>query len=84
MPGLLIAESDSVAAATGSQVPPFAMLRLRPLQGREAEVSLLIEATIQQAIAGGQGIAAMGAQWAAAVLYNGLARYDEACRRPAR
>jgi len=27
--GLLVAESDSVAAATGSQLPPFAALRLR-------------------------------------------------------
>jgi DNA-binding CsgD family transcriptional regulator len=76
--GLLIAESDSVAAATGSQIPPFAVLRLRALQGREAEASPLIQATIQQATAAGQGIAVMGAQWAAAVLYNGLARYDEA------
>ena len=31
---LLIAESDSVAAATGSQLPPFAALRLRSLQGQ--------------------------------------------------
>jgi tetratricopeptide (TPR) repeat protein len=76
--GLLIEEADSLAAATGSQVPPFAVLRLRSLQGREAEASPLIEATIQQATAGGQGIAVMTAHWAAAVLYNGLARYDEA------
>jgi ATP/maltotriose-dependent transcriptional regulator MalT len=76
--GLLIAESDSVAATTGSQVPPFAVLRLRALQGREAEASPLIEATIQQGTAGGQGIAVMVAYWAAAVLYNGLARYQEA------
>jgi hypothetical protein len=76
--GLLIAESDAVAAATGTQLPPLAMLRLRSLQGREAEAAALIEATIQQATAGGQGIAVMAAQWAAAVLYNGLARYDEA------
>jgi DNA-binding CsgD family transcriptional regulator len=76
--GLLIAESDSVAAATGSRLPPFAVLRLRSLQGREAEASALIEATIQQAAAGGQGIAVMVAYWAAAVLYNGLAHYDEA------
>jgi DNA-binding CsgD family transcriptional regulator len=75
---LLIAESDSVAAATGSQVPPFAVLRLWSLQGRETEASPLIEATIQQATAGGQGIAVMSAHWAAAVLYNGLARYEEA------
>ena len=76
--GLLIAESDAVAAATGTQLPPLAVLRLRSLQGREAEAAALIEATIQQATAGGQGIAVMAAQWAAAVLYNGLARYDEA------
>ena len=76
--GLLIAESDAVAAATGTLLPPLAVLRLRSLQGREAEAAALIEATIQQATAGGQGIAVMAAQWAAAVLYNGLARYDEA------
>jgi DNA-binding CsgD family transcriptional regulator len=76
--GLLLAESDSVAAATGSQVPPFAVLRLRALQGREAEAFPLIEAVIQQGTAGGQGIAVMVAYWAAAVLYNGLARYEEA------
>jgi DNA-binding CsgD family transcriptional regulator len=76
--GLLLAESDSVAAATGSQVPPFAMLRLRALQGREAEATPLIEATIQLGTAGGQGIAVMVAYWAAAVLNNGLARYEEA------
>jgi ATP/maltotriose-dependent transcriptional regulator MalT len=38
----------------------------------------LIEAAIQQATAGGQGLAVMAAHWAAAVLYNGLARYEEA------
>jgi DNA-binding CsgD family transcriptional regulator len=75
---MLVAESDSVAAATGSQIPPFAALTLRSLQGREAEASGLIEATIQQATAGGQGLAVMAAHWAAAVLYNGLARYEEA------
>ena len=67
-----------IAAVTAVPQSPFAVLRLRSLQGREAEASALIEATIQQATAGGQGIAVMGAQWAAAVLYNGLARYDEA------
>jgi DNA-binding CsgD family transcriptional regulator len=76
--GLLVAESDSVAAATGSRMQPFAALRLRALQGREAEASALIETTIEQADAGRQGSLAKMAQWAATVLYNGLARYDEA------
>jgi DNA-binding CsgD family transcriptional regulator len=75
---MLIAESDSVAAATRSQIPPLAVLTLRSLQGREAEASALIEATIRQSAAGGQGLAVMAAHWAAAVLYNGLARYEEA------
>ena len=75
---LLIAESDSVGAATGSRLPPFAALRLRSLQGREAEVSALIDATISKAEAVGAGHALRVAQWAAAVLYNSLGRYDEA------
>ena len=74
----LIAETDSVAAATGSRVPPDAALRLLALQGRKAEASALIAATIEQAAAGGQGIALTCAHWAAAVLCNGLARYDDA------
>ena len=75
---MLIAESDSVAAATRSQIPPLAVLTLRSLQGREAEASALIEATLRQSSAAGQGLAVMAAHWAAAVLYNGLARYEEA------
>jgi DNA-binding CsgD family transcriptional regulator len=70
-----IAEADSVAAATGSQFAPYTLLRLRALQGREAEAS----AAIGQAAAGGPS-AALYAQWAAAVLYNGLARYEEAAQ----
>ena len=38
----LIAEIDSVAEATGSQIAPYALLRLRALQGAEAEASALI------------------------------------------
>ena len=68
-----IAEADSVAAATGSRFAPYTLLRLRALQGREAEAS----AAIERAAGGGPGVA-LYAQWAAAVLYNGLARYEEA------
>jgi ATP/maltotriose-dependent transcriptional regulator MalT len=75
---LLIAESDTVAALTGSQLPPFAALRLVSMGGKEAEATALIAATIEQATAQGQGLAVRVAQWAAAVLYNGLGRYDAA------
>jgi len=66
----LIAESDSVAAATGSPIASYALLRLWALQGREAEAAAPIATEIEQ----GQP----HAQWAAAVLYTGLARYEEA------
>src|SRR4029079_10312906 len=72
------AESDAVAAATGNQLPPVAALRLVSMEGKEAEASALIAATIEHASAQGQGLALRVAQWAAAVLYNGLGRFDEA------
>jgi DNA-binding CsgD family transcriptional regulator len=72
----LVAEIDSVAAVTGSRFPPYTLLRLRALQGREGEASAAIASAIEQF--GGQGTTALRAYWAAAVLYNGLARYDEA------
>jgi DNA-binding CsgD family transcriptional regulator len=74
----LIAETDSVAAATGSRQAPFALLRLAALQGKEAEAAAAIAGAIEQAAPAGQGMATAWAQWAAAVLYNGLARYEEA------
>jgi DNA-binding CsgD family transcriptional regulator len=73
-----VAEFDSVAAATRSPVAPYALLRLRALQGREAETAAAIASAHELAAAGGQGIAGLYAHWAAAVLYNGLARYEEA------
>ena len=75
----IIAEIESVAAVTGSRLPPYASLRLRALQGREDEVSAAIERF------GGQGMTATRALWATAVLNNGLARYAQAvsAARPA-
>jgi ATP/maltotriose-dependent transcriptional regulator MalT len=72
----LVAEIASVAAMTGTRFPPYTLLRLRGLQGREAEASAAIASAIEQF--GGQGMTAVRAYWAAAVLYNGLARYTEA------
>jgi DNA-binding CsgD family transcriptional regulator len=76
----LIAEVESVGAATGTRIAPFALLRLRALQGREAEASGLVAEAIKRAEEWGHGIAVPVAFWAAAVLYNGLARYHEAAK----
>jgi DNA-binding CsgD family transcriptional regulator len=58
---------------------PFAAkLLLASLRGSEAEVSALKQATVERAAGTGQGIAATVIDWTAAILYNGLGRYDEA------
>jgi DNA-binding CsgD family transcriptional regulator len=74
----LIAEADGVASATGIRMAPFTALRLRTLQGREADAADLITRTIEDAGEAGRGVAATNAHWVAAVLYNGLSRYDDA------
>ena len=77
----LIAEADAVTEATGTRVAPYGALVLAALRGREAEAAELIDATIEEAIAGGQGIAIQYAHWANAVVMNGLGRYERGARR---
>ena len=74
----LAAEIETVSAATGTPMAPYAALLLRSLQGREAEASEVIASALDHAAAGGQRMAAAYAHWATALLYNGLARYEEA------
>ena len=71
-------EATSVAASIGSRFPPTVALRLVAARGREREAEALIAETLAAAGRGGQGMAGTNADWAAAVLYNGLARYDQA------
>ena len=51
---------------------------LAGLQGREPDASTLIDTTIAEATAGGQGTAVQYARWARSVVLNGLGRYPEA------
>jgi DNA-binding CsgD family transcriptional regulator len=74
----LIAEADSVTDATGALVAPYGALVLAGLQGRAAEADGLIDATIEECTAGGQGTAVQYARWARSLLLNGLGRYEEA------
>ncbi|HEY3072873.1 MAG TPA: LuxR C-terminal-related transcriptional regulator, partial [Candidatus Limnocylindrales bacterium] len=74
----LIAESDSVAAATGVRYPPYAELRVMALEGREAEAVARIASAIERAASDGEGMADAYGRWATAVLFNGLGRYEVA------
>jgi DNA-binding CsgD family transcriptional regulator len=75
---LLVAEADAVTEATRTRVAPYGALVLAGFRGRESEATELIEDTIRDATAGGQGTAVQYAHWANAVLMNGLGRYEEA------
>ena len=74
----LVAELDAVQQATGTTLAPYAALGLAAWRGREQEVGDLLEATLDEAVARGEGAAGLVAHWARAVLANGLGRYDEA------
>jgi DNA-binding CsgD family transcriptional regulator len=74
----LVAEARTVAEATGSRLTPYIGLALAAFRGRETEAAPLIEASMREALPHGEGIAITIAHWASAVLYNGLARYDDA------
>jgi DNA-binding CsgD family transcriptional regulator len=56
----------------------YAAAMLASFRGREAEAAPLIQATLERAAAGGEGATVPGAHWVAAVLCNGLGRYEEA------
>ena len=73
----LIAEAQAVADATGSQLSPYGALGIAAFRGREAEATELIQATMDGVPSRGEG-RGVTSQYAAAVLYNGLGRYDQA------
>ena len=74
----LVSEADAVTEATGTAVAPYGALVLAGLRGREAAAFKLIDATISEAGAGGQGTAVQYARWSKSVVLNALGRYGEA------
>jgi DNA-binding CsgD family transcriptional regulator len=74
----LIEEAKAATEATRSNLAPYGALGLAALQGREAEASALIQATRKEVALRGEGIGVTVAEWANALLYNGLGRYQKA------
>jgi len=72
-----IAEADAITKATGGHLAPYAQLLLAALRG-QPDASLLVESTIREAGTSGQGLGVQWAEWASAILFNGLGRYDRA------
>jgi DNA-binding CsgD family transcriptional regulator len=73
----LVLETEVVAASTGSRLAPQRAL-LAALRGEEAEATALIEAGRREVLDRGEGLWLVITEWASAVLFNGLGRYEEA------
>ena len=74
----VVAEADAVTGATGVHIAPYGAMLLAAYQGREDEAVPLLNATIDDATASGEGLGVQYAHWATAVLCNGLGHYGEA------
>jgi DNA-binding CsgD family transcriptional regulator len=74
----LVGEFQVAMDATGSHLAPYAELGLAALRGRQAEAAALIDATTREMNVRGEGIGIAVAEWANAVLNNGLGSYEKA------
>ena len=74
----LTEEVDAFSEATGSQVPPYGALILAAWRGRETEATELIETISKEVLSRGEAYALSATEWARAMLYNGLGRYEDA------
>jgi DNA-binding CsgD family transcriptional regulator len=75
---LLADEVQAVTEATGSSLAPYGALGVAALRGDEAPAAALIEATIREVTRRGEGVGITFAEWARAVLHNGLGQYHRA------
>jgi DNA-binding CsgD family transcriptional regulator len=71
-------EENAVKDVTNTRRTSYGALLLAAYQGRPAEASRLISATASDAVARGEGLGELIANWASAILHNGLGRYAEA------
>jgi DNA-binding CsgD family transcriptional regulator len=74
----LVGECQVAMDATGSHLAPYAELGVAALRGRQAEAAALIDATTREVNLRGEGIGIAVAEWANAVLNNGLGSYEKA------
>jgi DNA-binding CsgD family transcriptional regulator len=74
----LAAELEAVQQATGTTLAPYGALGLAAWRGREREARERIEAALDEVPARDAPTLLLIAQWARAVLANGVGRHDEA------
>ena len=74
----LVQELQAAMEATGTTLAPYARMGLEAFRGRHAETTALVEATIEDVSLRGEGNGIAVAQWATAVLNNGVGDYQTA------
>ena len=74
----LVEELVAIKEATGDGLPAYGAMALAGWQGSHPEACRLIEATIKDATARGEGIGLILAHYTGSVLCNGLGRYKYA------
>ncbi|TQM36939.1 ATP-binding protein [Pseudonocardia cypriaca] len=74
----LVDEANAVGEATGSSLAPCGAMALAAWRGREEQARALIETSMNEAVARGEGIAVTIGHWTSALLLNGLGRYEDA------
>jgi DNA-binding CsgD family transcriptional regulator len=74
----VIAEAYTVLEATGSKIRPQGTSTLAMWRGREEEALSIVDAIRQDVVRRGEGLWLVSTNWTVAVLYLGLARYEDA------
>jgi DNA-binding CsgD family transcriptional regulator len=75
----LVGQSDALAEATHSRIVPlYGALALAAFRGREDEVTRLVRTNTPDFMIRGEGMGLTVSQWVTAMVYNGLARYEDA------
>ncbi|MFY4718781.1 ATP-binding protein [Streptomyces sp. LaBMicrA B280] len=73
-----VEELRAAVAATGGTLAPYGAVASAAFRGHEATASALIETAVEDAERRGEGLAVTVAEWAGAVLGNGLGHYQRA------
>ena len=74
----VVQEMQVAIEATGSNLAPYGALALAAFRGDEVTAITLIETTLKEVTLRGEGIGITVAEWANALLNNGLGRYRQA------
>ena len=77
----VVDELQAAHDATGSNLAPYAALGLAAMRGDHDKATALIEATVADVTARGEGNGLTFAWWAEAILHNGSGDYRQGARR---